>query len=86
MLSDGILVVSLLGIVEILFPTPKILNLDHVEWIVLKCNPRGGYKVDVGSSIRVGRPLTRNTYQKEIEKDIAYEKQQNLKKTQYHKR
>lgn len=57
------LVVSLLGIVEILSPTSELTSLDFLnsdaEWMVLKRMPRVGNRADVGSTMRVGRPLIR---------------------------
>ena len=75
LLIDGTLVVSLPGIIEMLFPTPKLQNLDLLinddEWIVPKYKPRGGYKVDFVPSTRIRRPPNSNVCQKEIEKDVA---------------
>lgn len=65
-LIDDTHVVSLPGIVEILYATLELPNLDllknDVEWKFPKNKPRGGYKV---VSMRIGRALTRNVHQKE---------------------
>ena len=63
-LVSGSLVVSFSCIVEILPPTTKVAFLDYneVEWIVPKRKPRGGNRVDVGSTMRMEKPPIRNLH------------------------
>ena len=67
--KNGTLVVSLLGIFEVLSPTLGSPHLDifnrDVEWMVQKRKNRRGNKAVVRSTKRVGHPLTRIIYQKE---------------------
>ena len=61
--------VSLLGIVEDFSSTYEVPSLDflinEIEWMVLKRKIRGGNRADVGSTMRIGRPLIMKICKKE---------------------
>lgn len=77
-LTNGTLVVFLLGIVEVfstIFEGPSLDFLtNEIEWTVPKRKIRARNRADIGLTMRIGRPLIRKFYQKEIKKDIVHGK------------
>ena len=70
-LSEGTIVIFLLGSLDSQPLSHSDGGYEEFEWTTPKRKCRGINKVDVRTTPRVGKPPTRNLHHKEIEKDIA---------------